>query len=90
MPFFVTIGFDLNTGKPLEVFGGATKKGSDFDVLLSDACVVVSLALQHGVDPEEMRKSLSKTPAPGVLEMVDEPASIVGWIVEALIQEKNG
>jgi hypothetical protein len=41
-----------------EVFIRGSKSGSDMDLLLDDASVVLSLALQHGVPPDQLLHSL--------------------------------
>ena len=51
-PYSVTIGFDLWTGKIGEVFTHGAKIGSAMDGILDDACIALSLLLQHGVDPQ--------------------------------------
>lgn len=83
--FSVTIGFDPNTWAPAEVFAD-TRKGGQMAATLADACVVVSIALQHGISPAELAKSLGRTP---VLwkEGETQPASPVGAIVEAIMTE---
>ena len=83
--FSVTVGFDPDTWQPLEVFAD-TRKGGQMAATLADACVVVSIALQHGISPAELAKSLGRTP---VLwkEGETQPASPVGAIVEAIMAE---
>lgn len=85
--FHVTIGFDLETGEPVEVFGSSSKSGSDFAAVLNDACVSISLALQHGVPPALLSKSLGREPAPFGAKTELEPASVIGCIAEALTRE---
>ena len=48
--FMVTIGF-YPDGRPGEVFTHGAKNGSTMDGILNDACVALSLLLQHGVEP---------------------------------------
>lgn len=82
--FSVTVGYSLD-GRPLEVFAGGSKIGTDVGHILADACVVISLALQHGACPVQLARSLLRVPD---LQAGEEgatvPASIVGRIVEAL------
>lgn len=85
MTFHVTVGFDAKTGAPMEVFGNASKAGSDFAVLLSDACVILSIALQHGILPSELSKTMQWTPVVGMAGKLREPASVIGAILVALV-----
>ena len=55
---------------PGEVFTHGAKVGSAMDALLDDACVAVSLLLQHGVEPEGLATSMGR--------VGDAPASIIG------------
>ena len=81
--FTVTIGYCPATGRPLEVFAGG-KAGSDMAHVIGDACVLVSIALQHGALPGALGASLLKVPRPAHGENFCAPASPVGAIVDAL------
>ncbi len=76
--YHVTVGFALD-GKPAEVFCHGAKVGSGMDLLLDDACVALSLLLQHGVEPPDLAHSMGRL-ADG------EAASIIGAMVD-LIQK---
>ncbi len=79
----LTMGFDPATGMILEVFGNDRKSGNH---LLADTCVVVSLALQHGISVETMQRSLGTVPIwTGYDKRIDGPASIVGEILAAVV-----
>lgn len=81
--FTVTIGLDPATWQPAEVFAD-TSKGGDMAAALADACVVISLALQHGITPADLGKSLGRVPVLWGEEGQDAPASPIGAIVEAI------
>ena len=49
------------TDRVIEVFMRATKEGNDFSILLQDACIAISLLLQHGESPADLVKSFSDT-----------------------------
>lgn len=90
IPITVTIGLHPDTGQPLEVFADHAK-GGQIAGALADACVVISLSLQHGITPAALAKSLAKIPfwqigASGEMEMVDAPASPIGTILEAIME----
>lgn len=72
--FMVTIGF-YPDGRPGEVFTHGTRSGSSMDMLLADACVVVSCLMQHSVDPEALAASMGRLGNAG-------PASIIGAVVD--------
>lgn len=78
----VTVGFDLS-GAPREVFAGVGSGGA-LEATLADACVLVSIALQHGITPEALERSLGRMPLPGAPEGVSVPSSPVGVIFEAI------
>ena len=59
--FSVTIGLDPVTARPAEVFAD-TAKGGQMQATIADACVVISIALQHGVTAADLAKSLGRVP----------------------------
>lgn len=77
--FTVTVGFDL-TGRPLEVFADGVKVGTDLGHVISDACVVISLALQHGCPAQLLPKSMGRVPDPMAGPGACRPASPLGSI----------
>ncbi len=80
--FSVTVGYFLD-GRAGEVFANGQKVGSAMQSLLEDACVAVSIALQHGVNPEDLAHSMGRTP---ISKIETRPASIIGAIAEVLMQ----
>lgn len=78
----LTIGYDLS-GSPREVFADCAKEGSDIQALIADFCVIVSIALQHGITPSQLGKSLAWVTDP--MTGVDVPASLVGIIMREVI-----
>ena len=74
--FTVTVGFYAD-GTPGEVFIDGFKTGNDIQSIARDASVLLSLALQHGVSPETIRHAVTRGAS-------EEPASILGAIVDAL------
>jgi hypothetical protein len=82
-PLTVCIGFD-DAGAPREVFVDGPREGSDIQHQLSDACVVVSVALQHGISPAAMAKSLGTVPEWQGGAQVDAPASVIGAVLRVV------
>lgn len=83
----VTVGFCPATAAPMEVFAD-TSKGGQMQAALADACVLVSIALQHGIAAEALAKSLSRVPdlmAGGGAEL---PGSPIGAVVRAVIEAR--
>lgn len=78
--FAVTIGFFPADGRPGEVFASGAKPGCDMDYLLDDACVALSLLLQHGVQPAALAKSMGRA-GDGVT-----PASLIGALADRLAE----
>lgn len=91
MTFFITFGYDLQTGRVLEVFGDAKKQTTSFEYLIADACVAISLALQFGVTPEHLVRSMHWSfQTDGVSPYATRtPASVIGKIVQAIIAEET-
>jgi hypothetical protein len=83
--FPVTIGLSWPDLQPLEVFADVAK-GGDMQWAIADACVVISLALQHGIAPADLAKSLGRVPS----WQGEVPASPLGAVVEAIMQEAKG
>lgn len=82
----VTAGFCPDTGALREVFADGPRHGSDLHAVLADACVVISLALQHGARPSGLGRSLGTVPVPGPGVMEEAPASVLGAIVAVLTE----
>jgi ribonucleoside-diphosphate reductase alpha chain len=61
MKLSATIGLDID-GSPRELFLSGAKDGSTMAAILADASVVVSIALQHGISPHALAKSISRAP----------------------------
>ena len=53
------MGF-ASDGQPLEVFCHGGKVGSGMDLILDDACVALSLLLQHGIEPRDLGHSMGR------------------------------
>ncbi len=68
--YHVTIGYFAN-GRPGEVFCHGAKVGSGVDLLIDDACVALSMLLQHGAEPIALAHSMGRL-GDGA------PASIIG------------
>lgn len=47
------------TDRVVEVFMRATKEGNDFSILLQDACIAISLLLQHGETAADLVRAFS-------------------------------
>jgi hypothetical protein len=82
----LSIGYDPNEdGRPREIFySGGFKSGSQLEFQIQDACVLISLLLQHGFLPTDIAKSLAREEKPdGDLDY----ASLIGLIVQQLEAE---
>jgi hypothetical protein len=82
-----TVGFD-ETGTPKEIFLAGGKTGSAMDLLLADAAVALSVALQFGIPPTALAKSIARIP-----ESFDGPptkaASIIGAALDLIAEFAN-
>ena len=55
------------------------------DRLLGDGAILVSLALQHGISPDELAKSMSRLPSSMFNEASARPASPIAAAVDLLV-----
>jgi hypothetical protein len=83
-PLSVTVGFRPD-GTVGEVFAD-TAKGGQMGHTLADACCIISIALQHGIPPAALSKSLGVIPTRTDGFEEDRPASPIGAIL-AIIAE---
>lgn len=84
-PISVTVGLYPDTGRPGEVFADVLH-GGQMQAVLSDACVLISIALQHGIPPQALAKSLAQVPDLARGKNATAPASPVGAIVAVLCE----
>ena len=77
--FAVTVGF-YPDGRPGEVFTAGVKVGSHLDAILADACVALSLLLQHGVEPAVLARTMGRA-GDGTT-----PASVIGALGDLLVE----
>ena len=81
--FAVKIGY-FEDGTPGEIFIAGARVGSELDAALSDGAILASLALQHGVTPAALARSLSRLPAGGPFDRATLPASPIGAAIDVL------
>ncbi len=81
--FSITAGYDPRTADLCEVFAD-TDKGGQMQATLADACVLISIALQHGITTDQLAKSLARVPNVMAGGDATLPASPIGAILEAL------
>ena len=56
--YAVTVGFQPDTGEPREIFTHGARVGSSMDAILDDACILLSILLQHRVEPAALARSM--------------------------------
>ncbi len=78
--YTATLGFEPASGEVREIFIHDPKVDSDMDGILGDVCILLSILLQHGVDPSSFVGSMGRL-GPG-----GEPASIVGRLAGLLVR----
>jgi len=82
------VGF-AEDGAPKELFLSGGKEGSDISALLSDAAVIISVALQHGVPASALAHSISRLPAwpdaPSRVLCGSAPVSVIGAALDLLV-----
>ena len=82
-PFTITVGYCPRTLAPMEVFAD-TAKGGQMQATLADACVMVSIALQYGITPAELAKSMARVPDLMAGNGAELPASPIGAILDLI------
>ena len=82
--YTVCVGYDF-AGMPREVFVDGAKEGSGMRAMLSDACILASIALQYGAQPFELRHSLGVVPAFHEGRETQKRASLIGVLIDALV-----
>jgi hypothetical protein len=60
--YVATISYFPNDGQLAEIFLGNGRAGSDIDAAAKDSAVVASIALQHGVPVNVIRRALLRDP----------------------------
>src|ERR1019366_2810525 len=76
MSFTATLGF-YSDGRIGELFLSSNKSGSAVEAVARDAAIILSIALQHGVDLETVQESLTRDGAGG-------PATLIGAALDAM------
>ena len=80
----VSVGYDADDPlRPVEVFyAEGFRSGADLEFLTQDACVLVSLLLQHGVPPARIAAAMSMRDDPNG---ATSPGSLAGTIAAELL-----
>jgi hypothetical protein len=80
--YVATISYFPGTDELAEIFLGNGRAGSDIDAAAKDSAVVASIALQHGVPVDTIRKALlrdsqsrASSPLGQVLDIIAEQSS---------------
>ena len=75
-----TVGFDPRTAMVRELFlRGGGQTGSERDLTLDDVAVLVSILLQSGYSPVDLRARLGRLPS-------GEPATIIGAALDLAVE----
>jgi hypothetical protein len=81
--YAATLGYDVRRHCIAEVFTHGAKVGSAMDRILDDACVALSLLLQHGAEPAVLASSM------GRLGDGTSPGSIIGALADLIARESR-
>lgn len=88
-PIEVSVGFDPATGEVVEAFADIAK-GGQMQHILSDSCVLASIAMQHGASLNELRKTMGSEKLSVDGRAFVEPTSPVGAALEAVAMVADG
>jgi hypothetical protein len=80
--FFLTFGVD-HENSVREVFCADPQIGSDIHAIITDACILISIYLQTGGEPERLVKSLGENRSEG--EKSGPASSILGAIARTIV-----
>ena len=78
LQFEAGVGLDPATQQPREVFLNGGKPGSQISTMLKDVACVISVAVQHGILPADLAKSVGRLPDGG-------PISAVGAALDLMV-----
>lgn len=81
MAYTASVGFD-ERGRPLEIFLGAAKSGTDVAIATQEAAILTSLALQYGVPLDVLRGGALRTEA-------GTPEGAVGHLIDLIWHRIN-
>ena len=81
--YAITLGSDPATGEVREIFSHGAKIGSAMDAILDDACILLSIMLQHGISASSFAGSM------GYHGPDNEPSSIIGRLARLLIEHEK-
>lgn len=85
--YLITYGFD-SEDTIREVFCADPQRvGSDIHALLTDACILISIYLQSGGEPEKLVLSLGENRAEG--EERGPPSSLIGAIAKSILEMQH-
>lgn len=91
--FRIGVGLQPKTFEPREVFITGPKPGSPLALICEDAAVLISVALQHGLTPASLQKSLASLPrqplSPPYLDQPGDerekrPATVIGVALDII------
>lgn len=76
-PFTATLGF-YPDGRLGEIFLYAGKVGTEIDVAIKDAAILLSFALQHGCDAATMRAAMTRSSD-------GQPEGVIGTLLDLIV-----
>ena len=76
VPFRATLGY-YHDGRLGEVFLQSSKIGTDADVAIKDAAILLSFALQHGCTVEDVRLAMTRSAA-------GAPEGAIGTLIDLI------
>ena len=82
------VSFGLHEGRVMECFANGAKAGSDMQAILTDACIAISVLLQHGAKASDLARMFGENRAEG--EASGPPASPLGAIARAAAEIDGG
>ncbi|MCA1452181.1 hypothetical protein I6F35_02990 [Bradyrhizobium sp. BRP22] len=81
-PHVVTVGFYAD-GRVGECFVTGGKSGETLEAIARDGAVLLSLALQHGVDLATISHAITR-------DSQNNPSSVIGAVIDRLMEVEHG
>jgi len=75
-PFDITVGYYEN-GMVGEVFISGAQSGSEMEAITRDGAIVLSLALQHGVPIETLKRAITRN-------RENKPDTVIGAVIDRI------
>lgn len=82
--YSLSVGFYPDTGEIGEVFASSPHRGTEYEHIITDACTIISIAMQYGVPVSALCRSVGRIPAYRLGKLTEIAASPLGEILDKI------